>query len=55
MRSKKGKYTGEKTKARKLKQDERQTHIQAIHKGEESEELPKVLLPNVFKDIQEVY
>ncbi|MBT4682689.1 MAG: hypothetical protein HOB70_06565 [Chloroflexi bacterium] len=55
MGMKRGKYTGEKAKTRKVKQTERQKHIQAIHKGEVTEELPEALIPEVFLDIQEVY
>jgi hypothetical protein len=55
MGSKRGKYTGKKAGIRKVKQVERQKHIQAIHSGEVAEELPEALLPDVFRDIQEVY
>ena len=55
MGMKRGKYTGEKAKTRKVKQVKRQKHIQAIHKGEIAEELPEALMPEVFLDIQDVY
>ena len=44
------KYTGEKIKARKAKQEKRQQHIQAIYDGDIAEKLPEPLLPNVFKE-----
>ena len=55
MRKARGKYTGEKIKARRAKQEKRQQHIQAIYDGDIEEELPEPLLPDVFKEIEEVY
>jgi hypothetical protein len=55
MRKARGKYTGEKIKARKAKQEKRQKHIQAIYDGSIEEELPEPLLPEVFKGIEELY
>ncbi len=52
---KRGKYTGEKIKNRKQKQIERQKHIQAIRNGELTEELPEPIVPELFRDIQDVY
>ena len=49
------KYTGEKAKHRKDRQVERQKHIQALKENEVSEELPEVLLPDIFLEIQETY
>ena len=47
------KYTGEKAKHRKERQVERQKHIEALKKNEVTEELPAVLLPDIFQGIQE--
>jgi hypothetical protein len=49
------KYTGEKAKHRKERQAERQRHIQALKENEITEELPEVLLPDIFLGIQETY
>src|SRR3989339_899533 len=49
------KYTGEKAEKRREKQAERQKHIQAIYDDRVIEELPEVLLPDVFSDIKEIY
>ena len=55
MGTKRGKYTGEKAEARRARQAARQTHIEALRKGEVAEELPEAVLPKVFDDIREVY
>ena len=55
MRKARGKYTGEKIKARKIKQEKRQEHIQAIRDGKVREELPETMLPEVFKGIEDMY
>lgn len=52
---KRGKYTGEKAKARRKRQIKRQEHIQSIKNGEVKEELPETLIPEVFSDIKEIY
>jgi len=49
------KYTGEKAKHRKNRRSERQKHIKALKKNEAFEELPEVLLPDIFLEIQETY
>lgn len=49
------KYTGEQAKHRRDRKAERQKHIQALHENEVAEELPKVLLPDIFFGIQETY
>jgi hypothetical protein len=49
------KYTGEKAKHRKERQVERQRHIEALKKNEATEDLPAVLLPDIFLGIQETY
>lgn len=49
------KYTGEQAKKRKEKQAERRKHIQAIHDDQVLEDLPEVLLPEVFSSIRETY
>jgi hypothetical protein len=49
------KYTGEKAKHRKDRQAERQKHIHALKGNEIIEELPEVLLPDIFLEIQETY
>lgn len=54
-RSKRGTYTGQKAKERKDKQAQRQEHIQAIQRGDVKDELPEVLVPEVFNDIKETY
>jgi len=54
-RTARGKYSREKIELRKLRQSERQAHIDALHAGEVSEELPSPLFPSVFKEIEESY
>jgi hypothetical protein len=49
------KYTGEKARHRKNRQAERQKHIHALKENEAIEELPEVLLPDIFLEIQETY
>jgi len=49
------KYTGEKARHRKDRQAERQKHIRAIKDNEVSEELPEILLPDIFSEIHELY
>jgi hypothetical protein len=49
------KYTGENALHRRNRQAERQKHIRAINDNELSEELPKVLLPDIFSGIYEIY
>jgi hypothetical protein len=51
----KTKYTGEKAQHRKERQAERQRHIEAVERSEVSEELPDILVPAIFSDIQETY
>ena len=55
MRKARGKYTGEKIRARRTNQEKRQKHIQAIYDGKIKEELPEPLLPKVFDGIEELY
>ena len=55
MKKARGKYTGEKIKARKAKQENRQKHIQALYDGSIEEELPEPLLPEVFNGIEKLY
>jgi hypothetical protein len=47
------KYTGEKAKNRRDRQAKRQNHIRALNKNEVMEELPSILLPELFMEIQE--
>lgn len=54
-RKPRGKYTGEKIKARESKQVERQNHIKALETQTATEELPEPLFPELFTDIQESY
>lgn len=54
-RTKRGQYSGTKAKERKERQYRRQKHIQAIERGEISEELPEIIVPELFKDIQKIY
>lgn len=54
-RGKRSKYTGNKAKERKVRQEKRQEHIRAIERGEIREELPEIIVPEVFKDIQKIY
>ena len=49
------KYTGEQAKHRRDRQAERQKHIQALNKNEVAEELPEILIPDIFLEIQETY
>lgn len=49
------KHTGETAKHRKDRQIERQRHIQALQANEVTEELPEVLLPDIFLEIEEKY
>ncbi len=49
------KYTGETARHRKDRQAERQRHIRAIKDNEVSEELPEILLPDIFSEIHELY
>lgn len=49
------KYTGEKAEHRKDRQSERQKHIRALKANEVSEELPEILLPDIFSEIRETY
>ena len=49
------KYTGEQAKHRRDRQAERQKHIQALNENGVAEELPEVLLPDIFLEIQETY
>ena len=49
------KYTGEKARYRKDRHTERQKHIRAIRDNEAAEELPEILLPDIFSGIQEIY
>ncbi|MFH1138352.1 MAG: transposase [Pseudomonadota bacterium] len=49
------KYTGEIAKKRKEKQAARWKHIQAINDNQVLEELPEILLPEIFNEIKEVY
>ena len=51
----KTKYTGEKAKFRKEREAERRRHIEALYANEASEDLPDVLLPDIFSDISETY
>lgn len=55
MRQTRGKYTGEKIKARKERQSLRSRHIEAIQNNEIEEEIPEPLFPKVFQDIQATY
>lgn len=55
MRKPRGKYTCEKIKERRAKQEARQSHIKAVENGQAEEELPAPLFPDVFKDIQDTY
>ncbi len=47
--------TGEKRRNRRERQEKRQNHIQALYQNTISEELPQVLLPEIFSDIRDVY
>jgi hypothetical protein len=49
------KYTGEKAKHRKERRLGRQGHIEALKKNKVAEELPAVLLPDIFLGIQGAY
>lgn len=49
------KYTGEKARHRRERQAERQRHIKAVKDNEVSEELPEVLVPDIFAEIHEIY
>lgn len=49
------KYTGEKAKHRKERQAKRQRHIQALRDHDVSEELPEILLPEIFLDLSATY
>jgi len=49
------KYTGENARHRRNRQAERRRHIRAIKDNEVSEELPDILLPDIFSEIHEIY
>ena len=49
------KHTGETVKHRKDRRIKRQRHIQALQANEVSEELPEILLPDIFSEIEEKY
>ncbi len=49
------KYTGEKARYRKERHAERQKHINALRENEVTEELPEILLPDIFLEIKETY
>jgi len=49
------KYTGENAGHRRDRHEQRQKHIRAIRDNEAAEELPEILLPDVFSGIQEIY
>jgi len=49
------KYTGENARHRRERQAERQRYISAIHNNEVSEELPEILVPDIFSEIHEIY
>jgi len=49
------KYTGENARHRKDRQAERQKHIEALKENAVSEELPEILIPDIFLEIQETY
>ncbi|MGD9506139.1 MAG: hypothetical protein AB7W37_14580, partial [Syntrophobacteraceae bacterium] len=49
------KYTGEKARKRRERQEQRQIYIQALHDNTVVEELPEPLLPEIFSDIEQVY
>ena len=47
--------TGEKRRIRRERQEKRLNHIQALYENTISEELPQILLPEIFSDIRDVY
>lgn len=49
------KYTGKQAKHRRDRQAERRKHIQALNENEVTEELPEILIPDIFLEIQETY
>jgi len=49
------KYTGEKARHRRERQAERQKQIQALKENKATEELPEILIPDIFLEIQETY
>jgi hypothetical protein len=49
------KHTGEQARHRKDRQEERRKHIRAIEANEVTEELPEILLPDIFAEIRETY